>query len=338
MKFTVGYQNNDILKRTILRLRDSIAEIYFPWQGIATGRGVPEERGTQAKMESDLAEYAQAGLVGNLLINGNCYGARAQARAFFNRIGDVIDEASERFNLTSITTTSPLVAKFTKTNFKDIEVRASVNMEINSPEAMAYLANNFDGFYAKREYNWDRVRLSAMRKWTSENGKKLYILANSGCLNFCPARTFHDNLVAHQHEIAEMDNAYEFHSLCGEFLKNENSKPSLLSRMNFIRPEDIHLFENFCDGIKLATRTSRNPSTIVEAYCAGKFGGNALELTEPSHAQHFYPSVIENSKIANGYAEKRLDCDKNCAECAYCNLIQKNATITLDKTEGIRKC
>ncbi len=338
MKFTIGYQANDILKRTVLRLRDSVVEIYFPWEGIATGRGVPSERGAQAKMESDLGEYRNAGICGNLLINGNCYGARAQARSFFNRIGDVIDEASERFALSSVTTTSPLVAKFVKTNFKNIEVRASVNMEINSPEAMAYLADNFDGFYAKREYNWSRSRLAEMKKWTGEHGKKLYLLANSGCLNFCPARTFHDNLVAHQHEIAEMDNAFEFHSLCGEFLKNENSKPHLLSRMNFIRPEDINLFEDLCDGIKLATRTARNPSAIVEAYCAGKFGGNALELTEPSHAEHFYPSVVENSKIPSDYAAKRLACDKNCAQCGYCNLIQKNATITLDKTEGIRRC
>ena len=33
-------------------------------------------------------------------------------------------------------------------------------------------------------------------------GKELYMLANSGCLNNCSAHVFHDNLVAHEAQIA----------------------------------------------------------------------------------------------------------------------------------------
>ena len=337
MKFTIGYQADDIMKRTVLRLIGHIGEVYFPYYGFTTGRGTPTIE-QQAKMEADLVEYVQAGLKGNLLLNGNCYGARAQARSLFNKIGDAIDHSIEKFALSSITTTSPIIAKFVKMNFPDIEVRASVNMEIGSAESMAYLAEHFDGFYAKREFNWSISRLQSMKKWCEQNGKKLYILANSGCLNFCPARTFHDNLVAHQHEIAEMDNAFEFHGMCHDFLKNKESHSTLLRRLNFIRPEDTYLFEDLCDGIKLATRTSRNPSAIIEAYCSKKFGGNILDLTEPSHSGHLYPSIIDNSKIPQEYAQNRLNCTKNCEACGYCNLIQKNATITLDKTEGIKQC
>ena len=337
MKFTIGYQDNDILKRTVLRMREHIGEVYFPYYSFTSGRGMPTIE-QQAKMESDLVEYVQAGLKGNLLLNGNCYGARAQSRALFNRIGDALEHCIEKFALSSVTTTSPLIAKFIKMNFADIEVRASVNMEIGSAESMAYLAEHFDGFYAKREFNWSFSRLESMKKWCEQNNKKLYLLANSGCFNFCPARTFHDNLVAHQHEISEMDNAFEFHGMCHNFLKDKNAHATLLRRLNFIRPEDTYLYENLCDAIKLATRTSRNPSAIVEAYCTRKFGGNALDLTEPSHSGHLYPAIIDNSKIPQEYATNRLHCAKNCEACGYCNLIQKNATITLDKTEGIKQC
>lgn len=337
MKFTIGYQDNDILKRTVLRMREHIGEVYFPYYSFTSGRGMPTIE-QQAKMESDLAEYTQAGLKGNLLLNGNCYGARAQSRALFNRIGDALEHCIEKFALSSVTTTSPLIAKFIKMNFADIEVRASVNMEIGSAESMAYLAEHFDGFYAKREFNWSFSRLESMKKWCEQNNKKLYLLANSGCFNFCPARTFHDNLVAHQHEISEMDNAFEFHGMCHTFLKDKNAHATLLRRLNFIRPEDTYLYENLCDAIKLATRTSRNPSAIVEAYCTRKFSGNALDLTEPSHSGHLYPAIIDNSKIPQEYATNRLHCAKNCEACGYCNLIQKNATITLDKTEGIKQC
>ena len=337
MKFTIGYQDNDILKRTVLRLREHIGEVYFPYYSFTSGRGMPTIE-QQTKMETDLAEYVQAGLKGNLLLNGNCYGARAQSRALFNRIGDALEHCIEKFALSSVTTTSPLIAKFIKMNFADIEVRASINMEIGSAESMEYLAEHFDGFYAKREFNWSFSRLESMKKWCEQNNKKLYLLANSGCFNFCPARTFHDNLVAHQHEIAEMDNAFEFHGMCHNYLKDKNAHATLLRRLNFIRPEDTYLYENLCDAIKLATRTSRNPSAIVEAYCTRKFGGNALDLTEPSHSGHLYPAIIDNSKIPQEYATNRLHCAKNCDACGYCNLIQKNATITLDKTEGIKQC
>ena len=50
--------------------------------------------------------------------------------------------------------------------------------------------------------------------------KKLFMLANSGCLNFCSAHNFHDNLVAHEADISKMDNAYNFSGICHEYLKN----------------------------------------------------------------------------------------------------------------------
>lgn len=329
IKFTVGYQPNELLKKSVLMFADRISEIYFPWVGISSGRGVPLGESFTEKLNADLSEFTSAGISTNLLLNGNCYGRKAQARSFFNQIGELVDYLSERFALSSITTTSPLIAKFVKNNFKDVATRASVNMEIGTPDAIEYLAEHFDGFYIKREYNWDIARLKSMRKKTLELGKTLHILANSGCLNFCPARTFHDNLVAHQHEIAEMDNAFNFKGLCHDFLSKEDAKQNLLSRLNFIRPEDVHLFENFCDSMKLATRVHHNPSAIVQAYCSAHYSGNLLELTEPSHASNFYPQIIANDKIPSDYATRRLRCSHECSECGLCKEAQKLSTITI---------
>ena len=189
-----------------------------------------------------------------------------------------------------------------------------------------YLARYFDAFYVKREYNWDFHRLAEFRARCVGLGKKTYILANSGCLNFCSARTFHDNLVAHQNEISAKDNAYQFSGICHEFLSDKSARASLLRRSNFIRPEDISAFGEFCDGAKLATRTNRNPSAVVEAYCRGRFCGNLWELTEPAHAAHFYPEILENGKIPSDYAERRLRCGKNCRNCGYCDSVQKSAS------------
>ena len=77
------------------------------------------------------------------------------------------------------------VKEFIKNNFEDLEVRASVNMEIGTIEGMEYITNYFDSYYMKREYNRDIEKVAELKKWCDENGKKLFGLANSGCLNFC---------------------------------------------------------------------------------------------------------------------------------------------------------
>ena len=173
----------------------------------------------------------------------------------------------------SITTTSHVIAKFIKQNFSDTEVRASVNMGIGTTEGLDYIAEYFDSFYAKRECNRDFKQLKKLRSWCENNGKKLFGLANSGCLNYCSTHTFHDNLVAHENEIAEMDNAYQFEGQCRIFLKDIGNREKWFSISNYIRPEDIHLYEDFFDGIKLATRVNKNPKRILEAYIKGSYNG-----------------------------------------------------------------
>ena len=281
------------------------------------------------KQERDFKIFSDAGIGFNLLLNGNCYGKYSQSRAFFCKIGDSIYYLLEKYGLAVVTTTSLLIAKFLKQNFPDIEVRASTNMGIYPTQGMDYIADLFDSFYLKREYNRDIKKIILARDWCDENGKKLYGLANSGCLNFCSAHTFHDNLVSHESEISEMDNAYQFEGQCWQYLKRKEKRHEWLRITNFIRPEDVYRYYGLFDGLKLATRVSRNFHEIIDAYCSGNFSGNILDILEPNHAGVFYPEVIENKKIPDSFADIVLNCNKNCKECGYCNLTQKNATVVL---------
>ena len=299
MNFSVGLQNgNDAFLEKIIAHRSRVHEVYFSFGDIPNGRSsqlLSETRSPwemQAWQLGALGRLHEAGISLNLLFNANCYGKDSQSRAFFHKIGDVIDFVSSHFGLASVTTTSPLIAKFVKSNFEGMEVRASVNMEIGTPEGMEYLAEWFDGYYMKREYNRDFATVERLWKWSVDNGKRLYFLANSGCLNFCSAHVFHDNLVAHEGEIAQMDNAYQFTGVCREFLKNESNYPRLYERTNFVRPEDIPLYEKYFVAAKLATRVHRSPSAVLDSYVRGKYAGDLLRLLEPEHS--IYPYVLEN--------------------------------------------
>lgn len=333
LKFAVGLSLHDTsFVDALIKNKKHIYEVYFSWGGFPNGRSSLEngertlyER--QNEQVSALNKLSCEGIALNILFNANCYGRDSQSRSFFEKIGAALDYISQNFNLSSVTTTSPLIAKFVKNNFSNLATRASVNMEIGTIQGMDYLAPYFDGYYMKREFNRDFDTIKKLKNWCGENGKTLHILANSGCLNNCSAHIFHDNLVAHEDEISKMDNCYEFSGICHEYLKNKEKRLSLVRDTNFIRPEDLHLYEPFFDSVKLATRVSDKPLHILESYINEKCTGNILEILEPNHAGRIYPYVIDNQKLKNDY----LYCGYDCSKCSKCEENYKNALINLEE-------
>ena len=338
MRFSIGWnpRHAEGLMDSVLRHQEQTAEVYFSPPGMVSGRGVmstPGPCGSVEEMEQrlfrDLARLHENGIALHLLINGNCFGKHTLSRSFHQEVGDLTDRLRSDFGLGAVTTTSPVAAKFLKRNFPDLECRASVNMEIGTPEAMDYLAEYFDSFYLKREYNRDLRQIRRMRRWADGHGKKMYALANSGCLNFCSARTFHDNLVAHEHEVLQEDNAFEFHGICKLWLEHPENRESFLQVTNFIRPEDTDLYEEFFDGMKLATRVHHNPAAVAEAYFAGQWRGNLLDLLEPDHAESFYPVILDNRLIPEDFGRRVLNCTHDCENCSCCRETLHRAAVNV---------
>ena len=175
MKFMIGYNfgcHAELLDAAIASA-EKIHEVYFPWGDIVTGRGTVLGFENQNILIADLKRLSTAGIGLNLLLNGNCYGRDSQSRAFFEKIGDCVDYLLTHLFLRSVTTSSPLIAKFLKANFEGLEIRASVNMEIGTVQGMDYLADYFDSFYMCRDYNRNRQRILQLKSWCNVNGKKL---------------------------------------------------------------------------------------------------------------------------------------------------------------------
>ena len=337
MKYIVGYpiKENAVFLNDVIENKDSISEVYFSWGDIPNGRSMMIADDEQTPFEvcqrqaADLRRLADAGLRFNLLFNANCYGKDAQSRSFFNKVGNLTDYIRREFGLASLTTSSPLIAKFIKENFEGIDVRASVNMEIGSVEGLSYVSRYFDSFYVKRELNRDLAQLLRLRRWCDDNGKQMYLLANSGCLNHCSAHVFHDNLVAHEAQASAMDNGYHFRGICWEFLADGENREKWLQRTNFIRPEDIALYEQITPAVKLATRVNYAPSRVLAAYIGGRYRGSVMELLEPNHSGLLYPDYIENASIDSDFARRVMRCDKRCESCGYCADVMRRACVRL---------
>ena len=328
MKYCVGYQlaehGEESLADIVGEFREQIDEVYFPWLDMPSGRSPLASRDgfvdweAQPRLESDLSAFRDMGVKLDLLLNASCYGRLAVSRHLVNLVCSVIAHLRDLVGLDAVTTTSPVIARAVKRHFPEIDVRASVNMRMGTVKALQYVADIFDSFYLQREYNRDLDRIEEVKDWCDSDGKGLYLLANSGCLNFCAVQTFHDNLVAHEKEANEQLNLSGLPpALCWDFYRKRENWPVLLQG-SWVRPEDVHHYEELFPALKLATRMHANPRRVVEAYCRETFEGNLLDLLEPGHGPLFAPHIIDNRRFPPDWFEKTLRCDKKCYRCEYC--------------------
>ena len=334
--FAVGYQPlfmGQLFCEMLEDYREQLSEVYFSIPGTPSGRPEPERTSDlMDQLGYELTEIRKLGLRLDLLLNGNCYGGRAVSKDFQHEILVLLDRFDKAGLLPDIvTTTSPFVASVVKKAYPGMELRASVNMRIDSTLAMEYLSDLFDSFYIRRDLQRDLPTLACFSKWCHDNGKKLGLLANSGCLRNCPYQTFHDNLVAHDAEVRQIENLHDFMPhLCWKRLKKRENLVEFL-RASWIRPEDIGLYKPYVDVIKLATRRHDSPRMVIAAYTSGTFNGNVLNLTEPCFSGRFAPWILDNSLLTAEDLPGK--CATNCSHCNKCEQVLEKALRKLDDSE-----
>lgn len=332
MKFAVGFQLYDLgeepFSEIVRTYQDHISEVFFAWQDTPSGRsGIATRHGytdwtAQSRTEEELRAIKDMGIKLDILFNGNCYGEYALSEKLANNVISILRHLEETVGgVEIVTTASPAIAHTVKKHFPDMEVRASVNMKIGTVKGMEYLSGLFDSFHVQRDYNRDLDHLRMLKQWADGAGKKLVMLANSGCFIHCSGQIFHDNLVAHEAQICEVANLKDFTPyVCWNALKNRENWPMLLQN-TWVRPEDLHHYEDLFDTVKLATRMHARPGMVIDAYCRGKFYGNTLDLCEPGFGRAIAPYIINNMAFPEDWFEKTTGCDKQCHQCGYCKSV-----------------
>ena len=332
MKFAVGFQLYDMGEEPFSHIVDTykehISEVFFAWQDTPSGRSAVATRhgytdwSAQSRMEEELRAIKAMGIKLDLLFNGNCYGEYAISEKLANSVISVIQHLHNAVGgVEIVTTASPAIAHTVKKHFPDIEVRASVNMKIGTVKGMEYVAHLFDSFHVQREYNRNLSHLKMLKEWADANGKKLILLANSGCFAHCSGQTFHDNMVAHESQICEVQNLKDFMPyVCWGALKKRENWHMLLQN-TWIRPEDLHNYEDLFDTVKLATRMHSLPGMVIDAYVRRSFFGNTLDLFEPGFSKAIAPYVINNDAFPKDWFTQTSQCDKMCHRCGYCKKV-----------------
>ena len=317
MKYSIGYQlaerDEEPFFNLIAEHAAAIAELYFAPPGMRSGRSpVGGGAGDAERMREEIEAFRSEGVKLNLLFNANCYAGGAMSEELKRTVLTTVEDFAPH----SVTTTSLFVAHVLQGS--GIEVRASVNMRIGTIKAMEYQSALFDGYYVRREFNRDIQHLRMLRRWADANGKQLYLLANSGCLYDCSGQTFHDNLVAHEPEVAQQDNDPSFVPYtCWRFLQERSNWPAIL-QATWIRPEDVRHYEGLVPHMKLATRLHERPQTVLRAYAEERYSGNLPELLEPGFSPLLAPYVIDAARLPDDWFAKTTTCGHHCHTCDYC--------------------
>lgn len=338
MDFAIGYRHVAEGERFSSVACDypEVREVYFPWPEEPSGRPVlgygEEDDSTEIcdVLHDELLTLKSSGKRLDLLLNANCYGEKAMSAALERHVIDIIATLIGWGTKPEVVTAaSPFVARTVKKAFPEIETRASVNMRLTTLQSFRYLAPWFDSYYLGRDVQRNLKTVCEFSDWCRANGKKLGILANSGCLRNCPWQTYHDNLIAHSTAALGESAAKDFNPHLCWTLYREPKNFSEILKATWVRPEDLSRYEGLVDFVKLATRQHASPRMVVDAYVRGEYRGNLLDLLEPGFSPAFRPRFIDNAAFPSDWFEKSGACVRGCTGCGYCDRIFDSVAHTL---------
>ena len=304
----------------------TVKEVFFSWPGMVSGRSVQLDKSIEESVEqlaSDLAWCRKNDVELDLLFNANCYGEDAFTENLRGQVYHVMEELGRRGLFPEIvTTTSQYIAKVLKVRYPQVEIRASVNMKLESTKSMEFISDIFDSFYICRDIQRDRRVLKHFSDWCKSHGKKLCMLVNSGCLRCCPVQIWHDNYLCHKPWLAE-EQEFILHypyRLCGRVTNDIKTAVEVL-RMSWIRPEDIHYYEPYVAAMKLATRSTNRADIMLKAYAEGHYEGDLMAIL--GHENPYFE--IQNEKFPVNWVESGIaqNCAINCTECGKCDMVLK---------------
>lgn len=283
----------------------------------------------------------------NYTLNSNYLGNKEDIQENENTILEYIRFLSNA-GVDIITVTLPLMAEYIRSIDKKIGIEISTIAHIDTVTQVAIWKERYDirkvcgNLYKNREVAF----LRSLANYCNNNDIVLSVIVNEFCGNGLEERSGATNCIFRDH-------CYELHSI--GYTKEDSiyydypmsrciqsrSKATDWIKMNFIRPEDLKLYNTI--GINHFKITGRTGSTdyilkVARAYADGYFDGNVLELwkhletitSEKDDTSYIPNCYINNRKLENFLSfwfknEKHICANEECGvSCTYCDNFYKD--------------
>jgi hypothetical protein len=190
----------------------------------------------------------------------------------------------------------PYLLDLIKRHFPTVTVSISTFAIINSiTKAKSWEDKGADRIIIQQDQNREFKLLEKIRKAVS---CELELFANNLCMDQCPYPPFHATFNAHGSSNHQKTKGFAM-DYCGFHCAQKRlENPVEFIRGRFIRPEDIHLYEDIgIDVFKLADRIKSTKwlTNVVTAYNNRRYDGNLVDLIGyPFMRQHEDDSAVGN--------------------------------------------
>lgn len=360
MKFSVPTNwQKDLVSR--IRL-DCIGDLYGQLASDSVGGGrasyaLPQISRREAALH--IQEIRSKGLRFAYLLNATCLDNKEWTSSGQKRIHRLLDWLVS-MGVDSVVVSVPYLLQLIKKQYPKFRVSVSTLAGVNSIERAKYWQDM--GADEICLFGPDVNRNFSLLQQIRKNIKsRLILIANNGCLYRCPFFIYHGTLNSHASQVNHWSRGFmiDYCRLSCDYRRI--SEPVNFIRADWIRPEDIHYYEDIgIDKIKFVDRSMKTEriSLIVGAYTDRSYAGNLLDLFNfPSHGIVFsswfvrlkyflrpfavnllklyrgrsllgeMKIYIDNKKLDN-FLQKFLkeDCTlTSCQECGYCEKVRKQS-------------
>ncbi|HID92825.1 MAG TPA: hypothetical protein EYP60_01895 [bacterium (Candidatus Stahlbacteria)] len=300
------------------------------------------------------------GLNFNYLLNASCIGNKEFTKSGYRSI---IDRLSwlEEMGVNYITVSIPYLGEIIRTRFPQFKIAVSKLAFVSSAQKAKYWEDiGADQIVLDINIIRDFKKLEQIRDCV---GIDLVLLVNDACLFDCPYAHYHANLNSHA---SQTDYSGTYVNYCRFFCAHKFlENPIEIVKSMFIRPEDLHFYEDI--GITRFKITDRIRPThwivnVLDAYSRRSYNGNLADLLGP-HSSYgknedlrivnpweignfeeleemrktdlFRPNVYIDNKKLEGFLDffRTGNCEtRHCDECKHCEEYT-NRAVSIDGTK-----
>lgn len=239
------------------------------------------------RLEQDIHICHKNGIKFNYLLNSLCMGNKEFMKEHHEKILDILDKLSD-LKVDSITIANPFLCELIKKQYPHFKVCVSVNERIRSLQQIRYWEEfGADQITLDQIVNRDFNLLREILKYTKLTGTEIRLFANNLCLHDCPTRTHHGLANSHASQTGEYSTTFHIHYHYQRCTLSKMLNPSKLIAATWIRPDDIHYYEELMNEVGNSNLTlklvERGSSTeylqkILKAYSERRYDGNLMDI------------------------------------------------------------
>lgn len=369
MKYTVGFNWDDALFSKI-----DYPEVFSVYAGegnsvIGSGRAPLVIKSVDEKHIRKCINLAhKQGLEFDFTLNSGCLSNKEFTKEGHKEIVEYLEWIAD-LGVDSITVTLPSIINIAKKYIPKVKIKVSTFQKIASVEmAKRFESLGVESIMLAENCNRDFRLLESIR---SAVGCKLALIANVGCIYHCPNSHSHIVSTSHSCDHDKEQSIFTIIPHSADCMLAKLSNPVDVVKARYIRPEDVHYYENLgIDILKLCDRHTKTKviEERVKAYINRSFEGNLMDLIGQKserksdeinpkefeklllnsnenkkktyeYFSYFNFSIsdliyIDNKKYPEDFLEqfRNNDCTRtDCAQCGYCRRITDKVMKVDDK-------